>query len=100
MAFPIDTSHSFQRPGQLKALVRAAADAGEHEEHNWIEWEIGLDQTPPAAISRRQAGTRPATGSTPSVSGAPCSIVERVGVVNAARNLTPCRRLKVDPLTA
>jgi hypothetical protein len=43
VAIPIDTSQPLLRPSQLDALVRAVANADDHDEHDWIEWKSNLD---------------------------------------------------------
>jgi len=45
VAVKIDVSGPLLRPSQLEALVRAVADAGEHDEHDWLEWKSRLDLT-------------------------------------------------------
>ncbi|MBO8187284.1 AlbA family DNA-binding domain-containing protein [Streptomyces spirodelae] len=43
MALNIDQTSPFRSPLQLRALVEAVKDAGEHDENDWIEWKSNYD---------------------------------------------------------
>jgi hypothetical protein len=50
MPFPIDVSHPFRYPSELRRLVEAVRRAGDYDEARWIEWKRTLDLTVTASI--------------------------------------------------
>jgi hypothetical protein len=50
MPFPIDVSHPFRYPSELRRLVEAVRRAGGYDETRWIEWKRTLDLTATASI--------------------------------------------------
>ncbi|MEV4786149.1 ATP-binding protein [Streptomyces tuirus] len=49
MALDVDHSKAFRTPLQLRSLVEAVRDAGEHDENDWIEWKSNYN------LSEKQA---------------------------------------------
>lgn len=50
MPIPIDTRKPFRYPSELKRLVEAIINAGDHDEARWIEWKRSLDLTASTSI--------------------------------------------------
>jgi hypothetical protein len=65
MPFPIDVSHPFRYPSELRRLVEAVRRAGGYDETRWIEWKRTLDLTEARSIRRSQV-TRPSSSAFPS----------------------------------